>query len=204
MKKSYQISVFNRILKRSFDIVFSLLGLLLTWWIILIAFFIAMIDTKSNGFFMQDRVGRHGKIFKVIKIKTMRSIKNYTSTVTTVNDVRITKSGKFFRKTKIDELPQLINVFLGQMSFVGPRPDVPGYADNLQGEDRMILEVRPGITGPATIKYRKEEEILARQSFPEKYNKEIIYPDKVRINKEYIQNYSLSKDIKCILQTIFK
>lgn len=204
MKKSYQISVFNRILKRSFDIVFSLLGLLLTWWIILIAFFIAMIDTKSNGFFMQDRVGRHGKIFKVIKIKTMRSIKNHTSTVTTVNDVRITKSGKFFRKTKIDELPQLINVFLGQMSFVGPRPDVPGYADNLQGEDRMILEVRPGITGPATIKYRKEEEILARQSFPEKYNKEIIYPDKVRINKEYIQNYSLSKDIKCILQTIFK
>ena len=191
-------------LKRSFDFIFSLIGLLLTWWIILIAFIVASIDTKSNGFFLQERIGRNGKKFKVIKIKTMRPIKNQTSTVTTVNDERITKSGSFFRKTKIDELPQLINVLLGQMSFVGPRPDVPGYADKLEGDDRIILEIRPGITGPATLKYRNEEEILARQKFPEEYNKKVIYPDKVRINKKYIQNYSLSKDIKYILQTIFK
>jgi len=116
--------------------------------------------------------------------------------------MRITKSGKFFRDTKIDELPQLFNVFLGSMSFVGPRPDVKGYADNLEGEDRLLLTIRPGITGPASIKYKNEEELLSRQSDPKEYNDKVIWVDKVAINLEYIKNWSLKKDIKYIIKTI--
>lgn len=133
----------------------------------------------------------------------MRSDSFFQTTVTTDTDPRITRLGRFFRKTKLDELPQLIHVLLGQMSFVGPRPDVPGFADNLSGDDRIILSVRPGITGPATLKYRNEESILAGQDDPERYNDEVIFPDKVRLNKEYVENYSFRKDIKYIWQTIF-
>jgi lipopolysaccharide/colanic/teichoic acid biosynthesis glycosyltransferase len=111
--------------------------------------------------------------------------------------------GRFWRKTKIDELPQLINVLKGDMSFVGPRPDVPGYADKLEGEDRIVLSVRPGITGPATLKYRDEEALLAGQKDPERYNNEVIWPDKVRINKEYIKSYSFKNDLVYIAKTIF-
>ncbi len=122
--------------------------------------------------------------------------------VTTSNDRRITKSGAFFRRTKIDELPQLFNVLIGDMSFVGPRPDVPGYADRLEGEARAILELRPGITGPASLKYKNEEEILAQQKDPKMYNDTVIWPDKVAINLEYIQNWSFKKDMEYIFQTI--
>jgi lipopolysaccharide/colanic/teichoic acid biosynthesis glycosyltransferase len=190
----------NKLIKRIFDFLLSLIGLLITWPIILIAWIIASIETKSNGFFLQKRVGENGKLFTIIKIKTMYP--NNGSSVTTANDSRITKSGKFFRKYKIDELPQLINVLKGDMSFVGPRPDVPGYADKLEGEDRIILSIKPGITGPATLKYKNEEEILARVNDPIKYNNEVIWPDKVKINKEYIKNWSLKKDIEYILKTI--
>jgi len=190
----------DKIIKRIFDFTLALIGLLLTWPIILIAWVVASIETKSNGFFLQKRVGESGKLFTIIKIKTMYP--NKGSTVTTANDSRITKSGRFFRKYKIDELPQLINVLKGDMSFVGPRPDVPGYADKLKGEDRIILSVKPGITGPATLKYKNEEEILAKVDDPIKYNDEVIWPDKVRINKEYIKNWSLKKDIEYILKTI--
>ena len=189
--------------KRIFDFFFSLIGLGLSWPIILLAWLIASIETKSNGFFLQKRVGKDGKLFNIIKIKTMYKSKNNYSTVTTKNDARITKSGKIFRKFKIDELPQLINILKGDMSFVGPRPDVPGYADKLEGEDRIILSVRPGITGPATLKYKNEEEILASVEDPVKYNDEVIWPDKVRINKEYIRNWSLKKDIYYIWKTFF-
>ena len=189
--------------KRIFDFFLSLIGLGLSWPIILFAWLIASIETKSNGFFLQKRVGKDGKLFNIIKIKTMYESKNNYSTVTTKNDARITKSGKIFRKFKIDELPQLINILKGDMSFVGPRPDVPGYADKLEGEDRIILSVRPGITGPATLKYKNEEEILASVEDPVKYNDEIIWPDKVRINKEYIRNWSLKKDIYYIWKTFF-
>ena len=147
----------DKLIKRVFDFSLSLIGLLITWPIILIAWIIASIETKSNGFFLQKRVGENGKLFTIIKIKTMYP--NNGSTVTTANDSRITKSGKFFRKYKIDELPQLINVLKGDMSFVGPRPDVPGYADKLSGDDKVILSLKPGITGPATLKYKNEEEI---------------------------------------------
>ncbi len=193
----------QKIVKRIFDIVLAIIGLSLTWWIILIAWILATIDTGENGFFVQERIGKDGKIFKLIKIRTMKKVPHFNTTVTTDNDPRITKLGKFFRKTKIDELPQLINVLKGDMSFVGPRPDVPGYADRLQGEDRIILSVKPGITGPATLKYKNEEEILAKVDNPEKYNDEVIWPDKVRINKEYIKNWSLKKDVIYILKTIF-
>jgi hypothetical protein len=119
-----------------------------------------------------------------------------------VNDPRITRIGRLLRKTKLDELPQLVHVLFGQMSFVGPRPDVPGYADKLKGEDRVILSVRPGITGPATLKYRDEEALLAAQDDPERYNNEVLWPDKVRLNRQYVQNWSFWTDIRLILKTL--
>jgi len=192
----------DKIIKRVFDIFLALILLFLTWPIIIIAWVIAAIETKSNGFFIQKRVGENGKLFNIIKIKTM--LPNKGSTITTANDSRITKSGRFFRKYKIDELPQLINVLKGDMSFVGPRPDVPGYADKLEGEDKIILSIKPGITGPATIKYKNEEELLAKVDDPIKYNNEVIWPDKVKINKEYIKNWSLKKDIEYIIKTLME
>ena len=191
------------VIKRSFDLFFAILGLLLLWWVILLAAFISRLDTGLNGFFIQQRVGRLGILFNVIKIRTMKSVDNFQTTVTTDNDVRITAAGRFFRKTKIDELPQLINVLLGDMSFVGPRPDVPGFADQLVGDERNVLSLRPGITGPATLQYRNEEKLLASVDNPEQYNRDVIFPDKVKINLEYIKNYSLSNDIKYISSTIF-
>ena len=196
------MSGWGRFAKRTFDIFFSLIGIYLTWWIILIAFIVASIETKSFGLFIQKRVGRYGRLFNVFKIKTMRKIEGIEHTSTTSLDPRITKSGKFFRDTKIDELPQLFNVLFGSMSFVGPRPDVEGYADRLEGEDRVILTIRPGITGPASIKYKNEEEILANQPNPQEYNDKIIWVDKVAINKKYIKEWSFKRDILYIIKTI--
>ena len=196
------ITAFDKILKRTFDVTVSLLGLLATWWIILIAWIIASTETRSNGFFVQKRVGKEGKLFYAIKIKSMKRVEGLDTTITTANDARITKSGQFFRNTKIDELPQLINVLFGSMSFVGPRPDVEGYADKLQDDDRIVLSVRPGITGPASLKYKNEEEILSQQEDPKKYNDEIIWPDKVKINRAYIENWSFKQDIVYIIKTI--
>ncbi len=194
---------FQALKKRTFDVLWAALGLVLTWWLILLAWLAATVDTRSNGFFVQKRVGREGRIFRVVKIKTMRPVAAFDTTVTRLGDPRITPLGAFFRRTKIDELPQLWNVLLGDMSFVGPRPDVPGFADELEGEERAMLSIRPGITGPATLKYRNEEELLASQSDPEAYNRDVIWPDKVRINLEYIRTWSLRRDIQYILQTVF-
>ncbi|HLU36045.1 MAG TPA: sugar transferase [Thermomicrobiales bacterium] len=180
------------------------IGLVATSWIILPAYWIARMETGLSGFFVQERVGQHGKIFRVIKIRTMRPMDGIDTSVTTGADPRITCSGRFFRRTKIDELPQLINVLMGEMSFVGPRPDVPGFADSLQGDDRLILSVRPGITGPATLHFRDEEVLLAQQSDPERFNREVIYPEKVRLNRQYVENYRFIDDLKFIWQTIFK
>ena len=199
----YALNLEQRIVKRGFDITFSLIGLVLFGWLIFIAFLLSSIETRQNGFFIQERVGKDGKLFRVIKIRTMRDIPNVNTTVTRENDPRITRLGRFWRKTKIDELPQLINVLLGQMSFVGPRPDVPGFADQLTGPDRIILTVRPGITGPATLRFRNEEQLLAQQDDPEAYNREVIWPEKVRLNREYVENYSFRQDIKYIFQTLF-
>jgi lipopolysaccharide/colanic/teichoic acid biosynthesis glycosyltransferase len=188
--------------KRIFDITLAIFGILLGWWIILITWIIASLETRSNGLFQQKRIGRDGKPFFVWKIKTMYPSSEIVSTVTTSNDQRITKSGRFFRQTKIDELPQLFNVLFGTMSFVGPRPDVPGFADCLMGEERNILTLQPGITGPASIKYKDEELILEKQDNPEKYNREIIWPDKVQINLEYMKDWSLKQDVWYIIKTI--
>ena len=188
--------------KRIFDILASLLGLSLLSILILVGWLAATISTRANGFFVQKRVGKDGELFPLFKLRSMRNIAGVTSTVTSDNDVRITKTGKILRKLKIDELPQLLNVLLGHMSFVGPRPDVPGFADKLEGEDRIILSIRPGITGPASLAFRNEEEILAAVDDPEAYNREVIWPEKVRINKKYIQHYSMANDIKLIWQTI--
>jgi lipopolysaccharide/colanic/teichoic acid biosynthesis glycosyltransferase len=189
--------------KRLFDVILSFFGLLLSFPIILIAWIIASVETKSNGLFIQDRVGLKGRLFCVFKIKTMKVISGLNSTtITTSNDIRIIRSGKFFRYTKIDELPQLWNVFIGDMSFVGPRPDVSGYADKLQDGDEIILSVRPGITGPAQLRYKYEEEVLAAQDDPIKYNDEVIWPDKVKINRRYIENYSFFRDIFYIWKTV--
>lgn len=192
----------DEILKRSFDVTASIAGLITTGWIILIAYVLSTIDTKRNGFFLQERIGLNGERFKVIKIRTMKDVPHYDTSVTTANDPRVTIIGSFLRKAKIDELPQLINVLAGQMSFVGPRPDVPGFADRLADEERIILTVRPGITGPASLKYRNEEDLLAGQLEPEKYNREVIYPDKLRININYVKDYSFFKDLYYIFKTI--
>jgi lipopolysaccharide/colanic/teichoic acid biosynthesis glycosyltransferase len=198
------LDIKSKIQKRAFDIVLSLSGLLILWPVILFAVVAASIDTKEFGLFTQMRVGREGRLFRILKIRTMRTDHANKTFVTTSKDSRITILGALFRRYKIDELPQLLNIIIGDMSFVGPRPDVPGYADKLENDDRIILSVRPGITGPAAIKYRDEEELLQNHNDPEEYNDTVIYPDKVRINREYVMKYSFVKDIKYILKTIFK
>ena len=192
----------QRVVKRAFDIVVSLLGLLALWPVILVGWIAATISTGANGFFVQPRVGRYGKLIPVIKLRSMSPIPGVDTSVTSNQDIRITRIGSWMRKWKLDELPQLINVLIGQMSLVGPRPDVPGFADKLRGEDRIILSVRPGITGPATLAFRDEEEILAQVDDPETYNREIIWPEKVRLNRQYIAHYSFTADLNAIWQTV--
>ena len=190
------------ILKYLFDKLAAFSGLL----ILIPVFFVVAILIKikmPDGpvIFTQTRVGRQGKLFTMYKFRSM-SVSHNGSTVSIAGESRITPFGAKLRKYKIDELPELWNVLIGDMSFVGPRPDVPGYADNLTGEDRKILKLRPGITGPASLKYRNEEEILANVAEPIKYNDEVIYPDKIRINRYYLENYSLFTDLKIIFCTI--
>ncbi|CAG0906699.1 unnamed protein product [Cyprideis torosa] len=177
------------------------LGLfLLLFPLILILVLLATWSTQSWGLFSQSRIGLHGKPFQIYKIRTMRGKKE--SSVTTAIDPYVTPLGRFFRKTKLDELPQLINVLKGEMSFVGPRPDVAGFADGLEGEDRIILSVKPGITGPASLDFRNEEELLAQQEDPEDYNRKVIWPKKVEINKEYVRQQSFTKDLYYLWKTL--
>jgi len=193
----------QKIIKRLFDIVFSVLGILLLGWIIISLIILTTIDTNSFGLFYQKRIGFNGKVFYIFKIRTMKPNRKVTTTITTVNDTRLTTLGKILRKYKLDELPQLINVILGNMSFVGPRPDVKSFADALVGDDRIILTVKPGITGQASLYFRNEEELLAQQENPEKYNREVIWPEKVSINKEYVKNYTFKKDLQILYKTFF-
>lgn len=153
--------------------------------------------------FRQQRVGLGGKLFAIYKYRTMREQSQAGTTVTVAGDSRVSPLGKVLRRYKIDELPQLINVLKGDMSFVGPRPDVPGYADQLEGEARAVLLVRPGITGPATLAFRNEEELLARVADPERYNDEVIFPEKVRLNIGYAKAVTLRRDVELVLKTIF-
>lgn len=189
-------------IKWIFDRIVAFLGLLLIWpFLIVVAVAVKIEMPDEPVFFRQKRVGQHGRLFTLIKFRTMKA-HNEGAYVSVEGDSRVTPLGAFLRKYKIDELPELWNVLIGDMSFVGPRPDVPGYADKLQGENRCILELKPGITGPATLKYRNEEELLAMQSNPQTYNDEMIWPDKVRINLEYLRKHTFFGDIKIILQTL--
>jgi lipopolysaccharide/colanic/teichoic acid biosynthesis glycosyltransferase len=190
------------LVKRVFDILLSSVTIIAAFPIIIIAWVLAAIETRGNGFFMQTRIGKNGKPFAVVKIKTMKPTKDYCTFVTVANDQRITYFGRWMRRYKIDELPQLFNIIIGQMSFVGPRPDVPGYADKLTGEDRIILSISPGITGPASLKYKDEEYLLEKQKDPEHYNRNVIWPDKVNINKKYIKEWSFKKDMQYIVWTL--
>jgi lipopolysaccharide/colanic/teichoic acid biosynthesis glycosyltransferase len=192
----------KRRIKRLFDLSLSLLLLPVVLPVIVVAWVIAALETGENGFFLQERIGEGGRPFRLIKIRTMKQIEGFDSTVTTGIDPRITRSGKIFRRLKIDELPQLFNVLKGEMSLVGPRPDVPGFADRLEGEDRIILSVPPGITGPASLKFRDEEELLAGVEDPERYNREVIWPEKVWINRRYLEEWSIGKDLSILWQTI--
>lgn len=189
-------------LKYIFDRVAALIGLLCIWWLLIIVAIIIKIKMPGGpAIFKQTRIGRHGKPFTMYKFRTM-TVNHSGSSVSVAGESRITPLGAVLRKYKIDELPELWNVLKADMSFVGPRPDVPGYADALTGDDREVLLLRPGITGPASLKYRNEEEILAAVENPQIYNDTIIFPDKVRINRYYLHNYSFVSDIKMILCTV--
>ena len=204
------------LLKYLFDRIVSLIGLLVLWPVLLVV--AVLIRIKMPGgpvLFVQKRVGLGGELFDCHKFRTM-TVNHGGSTVSVAGDSRITPLGAKLRHWKLDELPGLWDVLIGKMSFVGPRPDVPGYADKLTGEDRDVLKLRPGITGPATLKYRLEDEMIAEyvvgqmaagdsrdaQSIAEEYNDTVIYPDKVRLNCYYYRHYSFVKDIQMILCTV--
>jgi lipopolysaccharide/colanic/teichoic acid biosynthesis glycosyltransferase len=179
--------------KRLFDFLFSFLLVIFIGWIIIILWIIASLETKSNGFFFQNRIGKYGERFTIFKIKTISSKTGH-----------ISNFGKLLRKSKLDELPQLFNVLKGEMSVVGPRPDIPGYYDQLQGEARKLLTLKPGLTSTASLKYANEEELLSRQENPLRYNDTVIFPDKVQMNLEYYYNHSFYGDIKIIFKTILR
>lgn len=179
-----------RIAKRLFDFSLSLLLIVITIVPILILVILGTLDTFLVGLFVQKRVGYKGEIFYIFKIRTHNRFE------------KVTKIGNFLRKTKLDELPQLFNVLYGNMSFVGPRPDLEGYADLLEGKNRVVLDVKPGITGPASIKYYNEEEIFRNSMIPQEVLEKKIWEDKVQINKEYVENYSFIQDLTYIYITI--
>lgn len=204
------------ILKWIFDRVVAFIGLAVLWPILLIVAILIKIKMPGGpAFFVQKRVGKDGRLFDCHKFRTMM-VDHHGSTVSVAGDSRITPLGATLRHWKVDELPGLWDVLIGNMSFVGPRPDVPGYADKLQGDDRDVLKLRPGITGPATLKYRLEDEMISEyvaqkqkdgdtrsmQEIAVEYNDNVIYPDKVRLNCYYYRHYSFIKDIQMIVCTV--
>ena len=204
------------VLKFLFDRIVAFFGLAVLWPVLLIVAILVKVKMPGGpAFFVQKRVGKGGKLFNCHKFRTM-TVKHNGSTVSVAGDSRITPFGAVLRHYKLDELPGLWDVLIGNMSFVGPRPDVPGYADKLTGDDRDVLKLRPGITGPATLKYRLEDEMISdyvakrqaegdkrpMQEIATEYNDKVIYPDKVRINCYYYRNYSFWKDIEMIFATV--
>ena len=203
-------------LKWVFDRITSLIGLMVLWPVLLVVAILIKIKMPGGpALFVQKRVGKDGELFDCHKFRTM-TVKHNGSTVSVAGDSRITPFGATLRHYKLDELPGLWDVLIGNMSFVGPRPDVPGYADKLTGDDRDVLKLRPGITGPATLKYRLEDEMIAEyvakqqaagdsrpmQEIAVEYNDKVIYPDKVRLNCYYYRHYSFAKDIQMIICTV--
>ena len=189
-------------MKLFFDRIMSFIGLILLSPVFLVVTLLIKIKMPGGPvIFKQKRVGQHGRLFIMYKFRSM-IVSHSGSSVSVKGESRITPLGIKLRKYKLDELPELWNVLIGDMSFVGPRPDVPGYADKLEGDDRRMLLLKPGITGPASLKYRNEEELLAERENPLKYNDEILFPDKVKINIEYLDNWSFWNDIKIIIYTV--
>lgn len=197
------MNIFQKVIKRLFDLIVAAFGVILLFIPSLILAFIVKISSPGSVFYCQKRVGKNANLFTCIKFRTMYIDSEKEGSITTSNDSRITPIGKFLRKYKLDEFPQLWNVLIGKMSFVGPRPDVPGYADKLVGKERRVLDLRPGITGPATLFFRNEEEILASVDNPKEYNDAVIWPKKVELNLSYIENWGFWKDITYILITLF-
>lgn len=198
-KNKHKIGFF---FKWCFDRIVAFVGLVVLFLPLFVVAIMIKIDSRGPVFFMQKRIGKGGKPFYICKFRTMRHQAEGNS-ITVANDGRITRMGRWLRHSKVDCLTELVNVFIGQMSFVGPRPDVPGYADRLEGDNRRLLQLRPGITGPASIKYRNEEELLAQQADPKAYNDTVIWPDKVKINLDYLDHWSFFGDIKLIFKTVF-
>jgi lipopolysaccharide/colanic/teichoic acid biosynthesis glycosyltransferase len=188
--------------KRIFDVLASFVGLVLLAPVMLGVAAAVRLSSPGPVLYIQDRVGRGGRLFRCAKFRTMRVGADAGGSVTAAGDDRITPVGRFLRRWKLDELPQLWNVLTGRMSFVGPRPDVPGYADRLHGDDRRILDLRPGITGPATLLFRDEERLLALAKDSKAFNDEVIFPEKVRINREYLETASFWRDIGYLLATV--
>lgn len=194
----------NMIIKYIFDRFFSLILLVILSPVLLVLCIIHKIRMPKGSFlYRQVRIGKDGKPFRIFKIRTLKDDSEALGSITISDDDRILPFGKWLRESKFDTFLELINILIGDMSFVGPRPDVPGYADKLEGDDRVILKMRPGLTGPASIKYRHEDRILAQQNDPQKYNDEVIWPDKVKINKEYYENWSVWRDISILWNTVF-
>jgi lipopolysaccharide/colanic/teichoic acid biosynthesis glycosyltransferase len=191
----------QQLLKRFFDVVMSILLLPFLLAPLIILIIIATLRTKQSGVFIQKRIGKEGKPFSFYKIRSLKGSNHQD-----INDIamRQTNFGKWLRVSKLDELPQLFNVINGTMSWVGPRPDIPGYADQLKGEDQIILSVKPGITGPATIKYKNEDLLLLQQNEPLIYNDTVIWPDKVAINKLYVKHWRLINDIRYLWKSVFE
>lgn len=179
-------------MKRFFDILFSLVGLVVVGGFLVVFWILTTIDTRSNGLFVQERIGQWGSIFRIYKLKTMHPATG-----------EISRLGSFLRQSKIDEWPQLWNILKGEMSFVGFRPDVPGYYDVLEGEYRKILELKPGITSEASLKYKNEEKLLALHDNPLHHNDTVIFPDKLRLNLEYYYHRSFCGDIRILWKTVF-
>ena len=191
------------IAKIIFDKLFSILGLICLAPVMLVVSILIRIKMPGGPvIYRQQRVGQYGRLFTVYKFRSMKVAGEGTTSIASKEENRITPLGKKLRRYKLDELPELWNVLKGDMSFVGPRPDVPGYADKLKGKDRDILKLKPGITGPASLKYRQEEDLLNSVENPQEYNDKIIYPDKVRLNLYYLEHYSFCKDIEMIVCTV--
>ncbi|MEQ6123429.1 sugar transferase [Pseudotenacibaculum sp. MALMAid0570] len=180
-------------MKQFFDFLFTTLSLLILLPVLIIVWILCSLDTNSNGIFMQERIGKYGRTFMIYKFRTI-----------SISSNNISELGYKVRQFKLDELPQLINVLKGDMSIVGPRPDIPGFADLLEGENRLILDLKPGITGPASLKYFDEEKLLKSVEDPEKFSKKVIFPDKVKINLDYYYKRSFLGDLKIILQTFLR
>jgi lipopolysaccharide/colanic/teichoic acid biosynthesis glycosyltransferase len=190
------------ILKRLFDILASIFGLIVFLPVFLVIALLIRVKMPGPIFFRQHRVGKDARLFRMVKFRTMK-VNHGGSTISVKGESRITPLGATMRKYKLDELPEFWNILIGDMSFVGPRPDVPGYADVLKGSDRLMLTVRPGLTGAASVRFSNEEELLSEQPNPIQYNDEILFPEKVRLNNNYVKNWSFLLDIKIIFFTIF-